>query len=163
VIAQIVRAVTLLLLVVLPATARADTKATPQAVVARYEQEFKNKNNHAIVMELFAADYKGYGVQPTPIDRAQLKALGDAVSAAFPDVKADVQDTIVSGDKVVTRVVAQGTHKGPFNGIPATGKHVTWTEIHIYRVKDGKIVESWSQIDFLGLLTQLGAIPPPKH
>ena len=51
------------------------------------------------------------------------------------------------------------TNTGDFNGIPATGNNVVWTEIHIYRLEDGKIAEMWSEIDLLGLLTQLGALP----
>lgn len=63
------------------------------------------------------------------------------------------------GDKVIERTTAGGTHKGEFNGIPATGKRVEWTEIHIYQLANGKVVELWSEIDFLAILMQLGAIP----
>ena len=57
----------------------------------------------------------------------------------------------------MTRARAQGTHLGPFRGIPATGKKVEWSLIAIDRVVDGKRVEGWAQHDMLGLLEQLGA------
>ena len=60
---------------------------------------------------------------------------------------------------VIERTQTSATHTGEFNGIPATGKQVGWTEIHIYRLIDGKITELWSEIDLLGLLMQLGAVP----
>lgn len=45
-------------------------------------------------------------------------------------------------------------------GIPPTGKRVTWTEIAIFRLQEGKIVEGWGIADSLHLMQQLGAIPP---
>jgi predicted ester cyclase len=61
----------------------------------------------------------------------------------------------------VTRVTAWGTRTGELLGIPPTGKRVERTGIAIRRFEGGKVVEHWAQIDALGLLQQLGAIPPP--
>jgi predicted ester cyclase len=86
---------------------------------------------------------------------------GPVIFAAFPDVHASVEIVLAEGDLVAERTTARATHKGEFNGIPATGREVVWTENHIYRFKDGKIVEHWPEIDMLGLLMQVGAIPAP--
>ena len=88
-----------------------------------------------------------------PAGRDGIKALGQVIVAA-------VQDLIADGDRVIERIQAGATHTGEFNGI-SPGKQVEWTEIHIYRLEDGKIAEQWSEIDLLGLLVQLGAIPGP--
>ena len=96
-----------------------------------------------------------------PAGRDGIKALGQVIVAGFPDVHAAVQDLIADGDRVIERIQASATHTGEFNGISPTGKQVGWTEIHIYRLEDGKIAEQWSEIDLLGLLVQLGAIPGP--
>jgi hypothetical protein len=132
-------------------------------IVERYENEFKNKANYAIVDELFAPDYKGWGLGPAPINRDMLKALGQQVGGAFgdPTVKVTLEDVLAAGDRVITRVSASGVHKGAFQGVPATNRPVKWSEIHIYRIKDGRIAESWSEVNFLMILTQIGAIPPP--
>jgi predicted ester cyclase len=53
--------------------------------------------------------------------------------------------------------------KGDFMGIPATGKQATWTEIHIGRVADGRMVEHWGLVDQLGMLVQLGVIQSPAR
>lgn len=81
--------------------------------------------------------------------------------AAFPDFTLTVEDMIAEGDKVVSRLTVRATHKGDFQGIPATGKMVTQTGIDILRVAGGKVVERWGEFDNLGLLQQLGVIPPP--
>jgi len=86
----------------------------------------------------------------------EIKELCDA----FPDLEWTVEDMIAEGDKVVTRIMHRATHQGEFMGIKATGKQVTYGSIAIYRVKDGKIVEEWISTDYLGLMQQLGLIPP---
>lgn len=125
-------------------------------------EEFKNKANLNIVDELFAPDFVHHLPDPRiPPGRGGTKALGGLVFTAFPDVHATIEDLIAEGDKVVERTTARATHRGEFSGIPATGKPVMWTEIHVYRLKNGKIVEHWPEINLLGLLTQIGAFPSP--
>ncbi len=80
--------------------------------------------------------------------------------AAFPNYELLADDVLAEGDKVVVRSTFRGTHKGDLMGIPPTGKQVTMPAIVIYRIADDKIVEHWIQADTLGLLQQLGAIPP---
>jgi predicted ester cyclase len=68
---------------------------------------------------------------------------------------------VADGDKVVTRWTVQATHQGELNGIPATGKRVTVTAMTIDRITDGKVIESWTIFDALGLMQQLGVVPSP--
>ncbi len=68
---------------------------------------------------------------------------------------------IAEGDKVVIRQTWSGTHKGEFMGIPATGRRVSIAVIDIIRVADGRFVEHWGQLDLMGMMQQLGAIPAP--
>ncbi|MCH7737715.1 MAG: ester cyclase [Chloroflexi bacterium] len=131
-------------------------------VVSRFIEEFKNNANHGIVDELMSPDFVHHLTDPRlPAGREGIKVLGQVIVAGFPDVHASVQELLADGDKVIERTQTSATHTGEFNGIPPTGKQVGWTEIHIYRLVDGKIAEQWSEIDLLGLLVQLGAIPGP--
>ena len=131
-----------------------------KAVVMRFVQEFKNQANHAIVAELYTPNFIHHFRDPRiPEGREGLKQLGRTVHGAFPDVRVTVEDLFGEGDRVVERSSVRATHKGEFNGVSATGKQVGWTETHIYRFENGKIAELWSEVDFLGLLMQLGAIP----
>jgi predicted ester cyclase len=71
-----------------------------------------------------------------------------------------IEDVIAEGEKVVLRVTIRGTHTGTFLGVAPTGKQVTFTNIFIRRIVDGKIVEEWQSPDLLSLLQQLGAYSP---
>jgi predicted ester cyclase len=79
---------------------------------------------------------------------------------AFPDVRITVDDVIAAGDKVVLRWHSEGTHRGELAGYAPTGARGSVTGISIDLWKDGKVVESWSEWDNLGLARQLGAAPP---
>jgi steroid delta-isomerase-like uncharacterized protein len=80
---------------------------------------------------------------------------------AFPDLRVVFEDAIADRDRVVTRWRLEGTHEGPLMGIPASGKRVSIEGIRIDRIGNGKIAESWMQMDSLSLLEQIGALPRP--
>jgi predicted ester cyclase len=134
-----------------------------KALVHRMAEEGLGKNNWNIVAETYAANYVDH--QPTPIGLPAglegLKRFTTMFRTAFPDLSYTIDDEIADGDRVVQRVTGQGTMKGPFAGMSATGKHATWSEIHISRLRDGKIVEHWGSVDQLGMMQQLGLAPVP--
>ncbi|PKB64419.1 MAG: hypothetical protein BZY80_03120 [SAR202 cluster bacterium Io17-Chloro-G2] len=142
-----------------PQVARSEAN---RAVVSRFIEEFKNNANAGIVDELFTPGFVHHLPDPRlPAGKEGLKLVGQSITAGFPDVQVTVNDLLADGDKVIERTTARATHTGEFNGIPPSGTAVTWTEIHIYRLENGKIAEMWSEIDLLGLLIQLGAVPSP--
>jgi len=75
---------------------------------------------------------------------------------AFPDWYEKVVDMVVEGDRVVTRYVSTGTHKGSYKGIQPTGAHVEIDEISIYRIERGMVAEQWCLFDDVALMRQLG-------
>ena len=79
----------------------------------------------------------------------------------FIDLRITEEQFIAEGDRVVGRFVAQGTHQGEFMGVPATGKQITVSGINIMRIADGMIAEHWVNLDAMGLMQQIGAIPGP--
>ena len=85
-------------------------------------------------------------------------AAVDATHAAFPDLVVTVHDQAAEEDKVGARWSATGTHAGDFAGVPATGRLVTVTGIHIHRVRHGRLIEHWEELDLLGVLRQLGVL-----
>lgn len=77
---------------------------------------------------------------------------------AFPDVHITIDDLIAEGDKVVARLRASATNTGPFAGQPPTGKKVQIQSIRIYRIADGKIIDTWAMQNRLELMEQLGLV-----
>ncbi len=76
---------------------------------------------------------------------------------AFPNMKLTVEDIFAEGDRVFSRVRAQGTNTGELMGLPATGKHVDLRWImNVSRVADGKVVEEWEILDMMDMMRQLG-------
>jgi steroid delta-isomerase-like uncharacterized protein len=78
---------------------------------------------------------------------------------AFPDLRVKVIDQISNGDRVVTRWQMEGTQDKRLMGIEASHRHVSVEGIRIDRIADGRIAETWSQWDAIGMLRQLGALP----
>jgi predicted ester cyclase len=128
----------------------------------RIALEIVNQGKLELVDDFYAPDYVNRttppGVAPT---RDGFKQWVTALRAAFPDIRYTIDDSIEAGDKIVTRVTGSGTMRGDFAGMPATGKHATWSEIHIVRVASERIVEHWGIVDQMGMMIQLGVIPAP--
>ena len=98
---------------------------------------------------------------PDPLNVEGFKQFGGVFWTAFPDGKLAVEDLIVEGDKVVSRVSYRGTHTGDMMGISPTGQPVTVSAMIIDQFVDGKIVESWRLFDQVGMMQQLGLAPTP--
>ena len=111
---------------------------------------------------LFVPDVTFYGLAPQVLNWEGVKAAMTEFFSAFPDSRMPLDDIIVEGDRIAMRHSFRGTHKAPFQGIPATDRSVVVTAIVTVKVKDGKVVEGWLNADIFGLLQQLGVIPQPS-
>jgi steroid delta-isomerase-like uncharacterized protein len=97
------------------------------------------------------------GLEPT---RDGVKAFFRMYVGAFPDLRMEPEDVLVSGDKAVARVKATGTHRGEFMDVPATGKSIDVQLIDIMRFgDDGLVHEHWGVFDALAMMRQLGVVP----
>lgn len=110
---------------------------------------------------LFADDFVEHeetpGLEPTKEGVLEFFRM---YRAAFPDLRMEPEDVLASGDKVVARVRATGTHRGEFLGLPATGRSIDVQLVDIIRFDDdGRAAEHWGVVDALALMQQLGAIP----
>jgi len=85
------------------------------------------------------------------------------IRRAFPDYAGTNVEQIAEGEEVANRFVFLGTHLGDFEGVSPTGKRVEFVGHSIDRVVEGKIVESWVEVDMLGVMRQLGAEPGPER
>ena len=148
-----------------PATPANDESArleANKAVARRFFTEVWGGGSEAVAQELLADSYVGHMTgAPAPLDRAGWLSFFRDFRIAFPDAQFTIEDMIAEGDRVVMRLTMRGTHRGVFNGIPATGKSVVVVGTSIERIVDGRIVEGWVTNDALGMLQQLGALPGP--
>jgi steroid delta-isomerase-like uncharacterized protein len=132
-----------------------------KAIVRRFVEEVQNGGNLAVVDEVAAPDYVNHTSQAgVPANREGLKQLTAMFRRAFPDGRMTIEDMVAEEDRVATRKTFRGTHQGELMGIPPTRKAVAIGLMDIARLVDGKVVESWSAADDLGLLQQLGALAP---
>jgi steroid delta-isomerase-like uncharacterized protein len=97
-----------------------------------------------------------------PPGREGVKAAITELRTGFPDFSVTNEEVIASGDKVIVRSTARGTHTGTFVGIPPTGKQVEFAAIDIHRVAEGQIVEIGHVEQLLTLLIQIGVVTPPS-
>jgi predicted SnoaL-like aldol condensation-catalyzing enzyme len=77
---------------------------------------------------------------------------------AFPDLHASIDKMMAADDLVVVFLNWNGTHKGEFQGMPATNNPITMKTAHIFRIEDGMIGEQWETSDTLDLLAKTGVI-----
>lgn len=127
-----------------------------------FEEAF-NQGNLAVVDEALAPDHHAHiTIGGAPHGPQGLKLMIVLFRTAFPDLLCTVEDEIVEGDKFAVRWSMRGTHRGMFLGNPPTGKQMSVSGLSYGRTLDGKVVEDWTLIDQLGMLQQLGLVPPPS-
>jgi predicted ester cyclase len=130
-------------------------------LVKQFVQRVKNERKLDKLGDYFAADYKEHNETVAafgPGITGYQNFLGHLFSA-FPDDRVEIELITADGDLVSYRARESGTHKGEFLKIPATGKSATWTEIQFFRIKNGKVVEHWVDVDIFSWFQQLGIIP----
>ncbi len=130
-------------------------------IARRVIDEIFNEGRLEVADEVMATDSIGHDpALPEPTrGPAGLKQAVTGYRDAFPDLRVTINEQIGEGDFVCTRWTARGTHKGMFFGTAATGKEATVTGITIDRIANGRIAESWTNWDTLGLMQQLGMVP----
>ena len=141
-------------------TAHNNLEENKRIVRAFIETAF-NQHQTDRAADYLTSDMKWHGGTLGTVEgREKFAGLIGAIVSALPDLRNVEQDIIAERDIVSVRAVVEGTHKGDLLGIPASGKHVRWDAVDVYRVEDGKIAEAWSQMNRLGVLQQIGALPP---
>ena len=131
-----------------------------KALFRRFTDEVINGKNTSVIGELMAVDMVDHNLMPG--QAAGLEGMEQMMTmflSAFPDLHTTIDVLIAEGDVVSGRMTTTGTHRGDFMGIPATGKQVKFSEIHIVRIVNGKAVEHWGNSDDMGMMQQLGVIP----
>jgi steroid delta-isomerase-like uncharacterized protein len=134
------------------------------AVTQRFVEEVINRGRFEAADALVEEDF--VELDPLPGQRQGREGLKEVVGVmrtAFPDIHWIIEETIASGDKVVSRFTWSGTQRGDFLGIPATGRKVTVPGVVIDRLNAGRMADSRILMDIFGLMQQLEVIPCPPN
>ena len=130
-----------------------------KAAVRRLMEEGVNGGDDAVIDQYVSPDFMTReGESMSAAGPEGFKDLAAVFRTAFPDGRFIIEDILAEGDKVVTWASFTGTHEGPLQGIPPTGRRVKVKDIDLYRLENGKIVELWAHFDQLSMLQQLGVM-----
>lgn len=128
-------------------------------IARRVLDELFEKGNLEATEELIHPNFVNHEASPdNPQGPEGLKETITWLRGLWGPMRADIEDMICEDDKVVARVTIHGRHVGEFLAKPPSGKEFATKQIHIWRLKDGKMIEHWSVRDDLGQALQLGLI-----
>src|SRR5689334_10171848 len=133
-----------------------------ERVVEAFLQDVVNEHNGDHAANYMNPDMQWYGgTVGTVTGRVNVAGLFAGVVAAFPDSHITINDIFGQGDQVVVRVVVSGTQQGAILGIPASGRHVQWDGVDVYRLSHGKISNIWAGDDWTAILNDTGTFKAP--
>ncbi len=136
---------------------------TNKAIALRLVEVF-NGRRLDLLEDVLHPEFRGRGISAFPADGPEVgpgarRKLYEMFYQAIPDARAEVLDVVAEGDKVVIVDRFGGTHRGEFLGRPGTGNRIEWMAIHIYTIRDGKVLEDAVMTDALAMMQQLGLAP----
>lgn len=130
-----------------------------KALVRRFVEKFWNEGYTSAVDELMAPDAEIHMPTGEMVSPDELKGFAGAWRESFPDWHSTFEELVAEGDRVAERWTGRGTHRGELQGIAPTGKRIEVPGSVFYRIVGGKIVEFRGQLDMMGLMQQLDAVP----
>lgn len=140
---------------------RPTTPEENKAIFVRHVEEIWNQGNLDAADELFHAQAVTPYAPQLPPGPQGCKIVAGMFLNAFSDYHLSVDDIVASGDLVAARMTNSGTHTGDLFGIPPTGKPVSFEEIAVAKISDGRMLASWFQSDQMSMMQQLGLAPGP--
>ena len=142
----------------LPNTAEVATLTAEQAraAIAPFYQPLNAGNDPvALIEQATLPDWTSCGGNDTCRRRDQVAAAIAGVEKAVPDLKWEIKELVVSGDRVIVRGEATGTPVGTFLGVAPSGASFRVMSIDVHTIKDGKIARSYHVEDWMGAVRQL--------
>jgi steroid delta-isomerase-like uncharacterized protein len=140
------------------------TAETNESVYRRINEEIWEKENFDAIDEFVAEDYVLHDPSMPedtewPSGREGYRQMVEMGTETFENATIDIQQVISTDDYVVGRWSMTGTHVGEMGNVQPSNEEVTMTGIEISRFEDGKLAESWQEVNMLDILTQAGELP----
>jgi predicted ester cyclase len=106
-----------------------------------------------VLDELLTPDFTSHFLSGAGgVGRDQLKQIDAVLFATLPDLRVTMEDVVTEGDRVAVRYSSRATPVSNPLGAPLSG-----TGMDIFRIADGKIAQRWAEMDYTGMLMQIGA------
>ena len=152
-------ALTGLLTATLPASAQITGGAVPASVALFYDglNAAPGKDVPGVLMRATASDWVSCGGNDVCGKRDQVIAAIAGRHKAVPDLKWEIKEVLVLGNRVVVRGEASGTPAGDFLGVPHGGKSFKLMSIDVHTIEGGKIARSYHVEDWIAAVRQLSA------
>ena len=133
--------------------------------LAKHYIEAINKGNFDAMKELLSPDYAIFSPSGYPKSTSREKLIENyiIVKNSFPEFVWSIKDIIAANDKVICRIIINGSYKGEIPNLPDTEKSFEFSLITIIRIENGQIIEEWQEDDQLGFARQLGMELKPKE
>jgi len=126
----------------------------------RFYEEILNGRKMDVANEILSPEYVDHSAAASGLEN--FKQYFAMITNVFPDIKVTIEDLFADGDKAAIHLTIHGTQLGSFRGFPPTGRQATWSGMDIIRFSNGRIIERWSERDFLNMLLQLGHVQYPQ-
>ncbi len=132
----------------------------------KFNEEVFNKGDMAHADRMLADDMIEHGAMSgMGADKKAAMMTMEGIKQMSSDLKSEIVDMVASGDRIALRSVMRGTDTGgAMPGVPATNKPFEVESIDVIRVNpDGTYAEHWGIADMMGMMGQLGLLPPPQE
>ena len=138
--------------------------AANKAIVLRLIEDVFNGRRLDLLEDVLHPEFRGRGISASvpggpEVGPGARRKLYEMFLQAIPDARGEVLEVVAEDDKVVLVDRFGGTHRGEFLGRPGTGDRIEWMAIHIYTIRDGKVLEDAVMTDSLAIMRQLGLVP----
>ena len=115
-----------------------------------------NADTGPAVEEIIHADYVNHHMNLH--GRAGFRELVARVNTTFADLTQEPLDVIADGDRVVARTRMTALHVGHYQGVAPTNRTIEMSQVHIWRIEDGRVIEHWPHLDEAGAMRQMGVL-----
>ena len=134
-----------------------------KAIALRLVELF-NDRRLSLLEDVLHPEFRERGLSAFPpagpeVGPGARRKLYEMFYQAIPDGRAEVLDVVAEGDKVVVLDRFGGTHRGDFFGCLGMGDRIEWMTIHIYTIRDCKVLEDAVMTDARAIMKQLGLAP----
>ena len=132
-----------------------------QAVIEKLVDAINTGEIARVASEFIADNLVRHDLTDPPADEGGSSGVTDLMRrlrAASPDLQFEIVDIFANEDRVALHYIMTGTHQGHFLGVTPSGRRFQLHGVNLYRLENGKVVETWQLGDVLGFMTQVGAV-----